>query len=296
MKRRISLALLALISCWSAKPALAEEAMRYVHHADPAAGEARNAYSWRVLAAALERTRPRFGDYSLTPASLIDERPNATSLIKGEAGITVSVFTPQASYDDRLIPVRIPIDRGLLGFRILLIEAADQAKFAAVTGLSGLKSMKIGALVSWNDVAIMRHAGIEVVTGESFDGLFKMLAARRFDALSRGASEIERDYRDRRKTLPGIAIEQSLVLHYPMPVYFWFRNDSEGQRLAERANQGLREMQADGTLDALFHQEFDPLLKRLDLAHRHLIELENPLLPDDEPLAERGLWYDPRRR
>jgi hypothetical protein len=120
-----------------------------------------------------------------------------------------------------------------------------------------------------------------------------MLAAGRFDALSRGAGEIEHDLDERRKELPGIVVERSLVLHYPLPVYFWFRADEEGKALAERVGLGLRQMVADGSLDGLFHQEFDPILASLDLAHRHIIELKNPLLSADEPLADSSLWYKP---
>jgi len=50
---------------------------------------------------------------------------------------------------------------------------------------------------------------------------------------------------------------------------------------------------ADGSFDALFHEEFDPLLAPLDLAHRRIIELGNPLLPADEPLGDKSLWYRP---
>lgn len=270
--------------------------MRYVHHGDLAGSESRNLYSWQLLAAALDRTRARYGAYTLDVSPLVEERPNGTSLIAGEGGITVSVLTSRASFADKLIPVRIPIDRGLLGYRLLLIRDADQARFRGLAKSRDLRSVSFGALSSWTDAPIMRQAGLTVETGDSFDGLFKMLAAHRFDALSRGVGEIESDLADRRKNLPGLAIEQSLLLHYPMPVYFWFRNDAEGRKLAERVETGLRAMLADGSFDTMFHRKFDSQLARLDFAHRQVIELENPLLPPDEPLDDRSLWYEPQRK
>ncbi len=267
--------------------------MRFIYHSEPGGDESRNAYSWRLLEAALEHSRTGYGDYVLAPSVLADERPKATSLLKGDGGITVSVFTPRADYEGKLIPVRIPIDRGMLGYRLLLIHKGDEARLAAVRNLDDLKRLKFGALDSWVDVPIMRHAGLTVVTGDSFDGLFKMLSARRFDALSRGAGEAERDLDARRKDLPDAIVEPGLILHYPLPVYFWFRNDRDGRRMAERVRVGLRKMLADGSFDRLFHQEFDPVLIPLDLAHRRVIELENPLLSAAEPLADKSLWYVP---
>ena len=292
--QQVRSALLALFLCLSVGPVLADEPMRFIYHRDPSSDDSRNAYAWRLLGAALDHTRGRYGDYVLAPSDIADERPNAASLLHGEGRISVSVFTPRIEYAGKLIPVRIPIDRGVLGYRLLLIHAGDQAEFEAVRGLDDLKQVRFGALASWVDVAVMRQAGLTVVTGDSFDGLFKMLSARRFDVLSRGAGEIEHELETRGKTLPDIVLERTLVLHYPLPVYFWFRDDREGRRMAERVRTGLRAMLADGSFDALFHQEFDPLLAPLDLGHRRIIELDNPLLPAGEPLMEPSLWYVPQ--
>ncbi len=293
MSSRAASALLALFLCLSTGTAIAGEPMRYTYHRDPGSDDSRNAYAWRLLGAALDRTRDRFGDYVLAPSETVDERPNAASLLRGEGRISVSVFTPRTDYVGKLVPVRIPIDRGVLGYRLLLIHAGDQEKFDTVRGLRDLGPLRFGALASWADAEILRHAGLTVVTGDSFDGLFKMLSARRFDVLGRGAGEVGRDLATQRKNLPDVVVERTLALHYPLPVYFWFRGDQEGHRMAERVRTGLRAMLADGSFDALFHQEFDPIIAPLDLAHRHIIELENPLLPADEPLADRSLWYRP---
>lgn len=290
MKRWLLLVLLA----WAMmESALADEPMRFIYHREPGGDEARNAYSWRLLEAALERTRSRYGDYVLAPSAFADERPNAVSLLKGDGGITVSVFTPRADYAGKLVPARVPIDRGVLGYRLLLIHEGDQARFATARTLDDLKSLKFGALASWADVAIMKHAGLSVVTGDSFEGLFRMLTARRFDALSRGAGEIAHELAERRKALPGVVIERSLILHYPMPVYFWFRNTPEGRQSAARVEAGLWAMQADGSFEAFFRQKFAETIARIEHDRRLVIELDNPLLGDHEPLKDKRLWYRP---
>src|ERR1700761_679852 len=99
--------ILPLLAALLLRPAVADEAMRYIYHRDAASDPARNAYAWRLLETALERTRPLYGDYVLSPNSLIDERPNAASLLRSEGGLSVSVFTPRSEYSGKLIPVRI---------------------------------------------------------------------------------------------------------------------------------------------------------------------------------------------
>jgi hypothetical protein len=97
----------------------------------------------------------------------------------------------------------------------------------------------------------------------------------------------------RQKDLPGVVIEKHLALHYPMPAYFWFPNTEDGKKRAERIRVGLTEMIKDGSFQVLFDQEFGPLIKQLDLEHRVVIELPNPLLGGEEPWGDASLWYHP---
>lgn len=56
---------------------------------------------------------------------------------------------------------------------------------------------------------------------------------------------------------------------------------------------GLTEMIKDGRFQTLFDQEFGPLIKRLDMDHRVVLEIPNPLLGEEEPLGNASLWYHP---
>jgi len=297
MKRalRIVLALGLLgVALLGAMPVAADSVMSFIYHRDEGDDvDRRNQYLWRVLRGALDHTRPGWGDYVLEPSIAMHQKRRIHVLENNESGINVSLFPAQRGLDDKLIPVRIPIDRGMLGYRVLLIRESDQPAFSAVKSIADLKAFKFGLLGWWEDVAIMRNAGMTVVPGTSYEGLFKMLGAGRFDALSRSSSEVTQEFDLRRKDLPGVAIEEHLLLHYPMPAYFWFPNTDDGRHRAERVREGLTQMLRDGTLQALFDEEFGPLIKRLDLDHRLVIELANPLLGDNEPLDDPSLWYKP---
>jgi len=289
----LALALLGVAS-FMAMPAPADSVMSFIYHRDEGYDvDQRNQYLWRVLRGALEHTRSAWGDYALEPSIAMHQRRRVHVLEKNESGINVSLFPAQRGLDDKLVPVRIPIDRGMLGYRVLLIRETDQPAFSAVRSIEDLKYVRFGLLGWWEDVAVMKAAGMTVVPGTSYEGLFKMLGAGRFDALSRSSSEVTQEFDLRRKDLPGVAIEKHLLLHYPMPAYFWFPNTDDGRRRAERVREGLTQMLRDGTLQALFDEEFGPVIKRLDLDQRLVIELANPLLGDNEPLDDPSLWYKP---
>jgi hypothetical protein len=83
--------------------------------------------------------------------------------------------------------VRLPIDKGLLGYRMFLVREADLPRFATVRTLDDLRKLRVGQGKDWIDVPILRKAGFPVVEGTSYPGLFAMLAAGRFD-FSRAAS------------------------------------------------------------------------------------------------------------
>lgn len=284
---------LALALVLGAGPAMADPVMTYIYHRDEGDIDIRNQYLWRVLRGALERTRDRYGDYVLEPSIAMHEKRRIYVLEHNEAGINVSLFPAQKGLDDKLVAVKIPLDRGMLGYRVLLIRADEQAQFDKVHSLEGLKQFTFGLLSFWEDVQILEASGLKVVPGTSYEGLFKMLGSGRFDAFDRSSSEVVQEFDLRQKDLPGVIIEKHLLLHYPMPAYFWFPNTEDGRKRAERVRIGMTEMIKDGTFQQLFDQEFGPIIKRLDMDHRTVIELPNPLLGDGDPLNDASLWYHP---
>lgn len=252
-----------------------------------------NDYAWKVLREALDRTVDKYGPYSLKPSPAISGRPRPVALANHELGINVNVFPDSPAVGEGVIPVPIPVDRGMLGYRVLLIREADQGMFDAVGSLDQLKALRFGSLTPWVDADIMRDAGLTVVTGYSYDGLFRMLMSSRFDGLNRSVTEIQQEYARLKGQMPGLAIERGLLLHYPIPSYFWVANSSEGRHMAERIHAGLMSMVDDGTLEARFNAEFGQLIAQLDLAHRRVIELPNRTLLAKAPLDDPRLWYRP---
>jgi len=255
----------------------------------------RQVFAWQVLREALERTRPAYGPYVMrvTEVSLLQRRL-LQAMDQGGRDINVALL-PIAQDNTRhsAFPVRVPVIGGLWGYRVLLVAAERQARFEQVRTLDDLKSVTIGQSLYWADTEILRTAGLQVVTGESYEGLFRMLAAGRFDAFSRSVTEAVTEYASHRDLKPALAIEPHLLLHYPMPEYFWFPGDPAGRRLAQRAEDGLSLMVADGSLCRMVEKAFGDSLRALDLSHRTVIEIPNPQIGPEDHLDEPAYWCNP---
>lgn len=92
---------------------------------------------------------------------------------------------------ERLLPVRVPLRRGLLGLRLLLATAERAPEIAESPSLFELqRRFRLGHGADWGDLALMRRCGFRVVTSNGYAGLFRMLEADRFDFLSRAVSEV----------------------------------------------------------------------------------------------------------
>ena len=250
-------------------------------------------FHWQVLAAALERTRAAYGDFrivALTPAPISRQR---YELSHPNSPISVAAFSGVPDNTAGLVPVRIPVEQGLQSYRVLLIREGDQGRFDRIRSLDDLKALRFGLLPGWTDARVMARNGMTLVEGQSYAGLFRMLSAGRFDAFSRGTAEVIDDFTRGRQMVPGLAIEKHLLLHYSLPVYFWFSDEEEGRRRAERVRAGLTSMIEDGSLAAMVQARYRTDLAELNLAGRLVLELSNPLLDGLDPLDDDRLWFRP---
>jgi ABC-type amino acid transport substrate-binding protein len=256
--------------------------------------DSRYDYDWEVLRAALEKTATPYAPCTLHASKVSMEESRANGELAA-AGGRINVFSRSTTLalEQQFLPVRIPVDKGLLGYRLLLVRAADLPRFAEVRTLQDLRALRAGQGSNWADVAILRAAGIPVVEGNSYDGLFSMLMARRFDYFSRALDEALREIDEHRASHPQMALEPGLLLYYPLPRYFFVRRDAEGRQLAQRIAAGLEIMIRDGTLDQLFQRYKGKSIEQADLPHRRLIKIDNPGLPPETPLSRSELWYNP---
>jgi hypothetical protein len=279
----------------AAAPSVNESVLIVRYPCPESATDVRLRYPLAVLRAALECTERDDGPFQIDQTGdVMNEQLMMRRLEAGSDDVDVQSRPTSVEDERHLAPIRIPIDRGLLGWRICLIRAADQPEFDQIHDLDGLRHITIGQGRDWNDVPIYQANGFRVVTGAVYDGLFEMLANSRFDAFPRGVQEVFDEFDARRQALPALAIEHSLLIHYPLVRYFWVAHSDKGERLRKRLTRGLEAMVADGSLKRLFYRFMSSAIERAGFKDRRIIEIANPLLPSTVPLDRPDLWFDPR--
>jgi hypothetical protein len=118
-----------------------------------------------------------------------------------------------------------------------------------------------------------------------------MLIAGRFDYFSRGIGEALPEYDQHKARLPDLWIEETILLYYPYPVYFFVNR--QYPQLAERVQRGLQLMLEDGSFDEYFLKYHDRMLTQAQVEDRKLFRVDNPFLPSGVPYDREELWFDP---
>jgi hypothetical protein len=272
-------------------PAWAGGTLEVMHQGPESVGDKRDEYYWQLLDAALRRTTQRWGDYRVVAAPMMNGLRAIEQLEFNKLNVIARTTTQKL--EDSLRPIRIPLDKGLLGYRVFLIRRDMQARLDGVRSLDDLRQFSIGQADFWADATILRNSGFKVVTGDRYEGLFPMLTAGRFDLFSRSVAEVTAELQVRQQQFPDLVIEKRLLLYYPMPRYFFVRRDAAGEQLAQRIEDGFNMMIKDGSFDSLFNARKASFEKVLNLKERRLFRIPNPLLPDQTPLNNAKLWYAP---
>ncbi len=285
-----TIAVVGLIGTALLHPAARSDPMRYVYPPPESGADVRMHFYWDILQLALEATHPTWGSFSMQASQKVMTPARAEMQLDNSLEITVMARTTSQAREKSLIPIRIPLDKGLTGYRLFLIKASKQTALSGIRSTRELRQFRIGQAANWIDVEILRNAGLDVVTGPTYEGLFSMLEADRFDLLSRGVNEISAELAANAQAHPNLAIEKKLVLYYPLPRYFFFARTPEGEKLARRAEEGLRILLRNGVFQkryAVFKKSF---LADLHLSGRRVIRIANPMLPPQTPLADKTLW------
>lgn len=283
--RHLLAALLLVCPLWAQA-----QAMRYVYPPPESGSDTRLNYYWELLQAALDETVPQWGPYLLQASPKVMNAGRAELLLSAATDISVMARTTSIARENALRPIRIPLDKGLTGYRLFLIKADTQAWTDPVRTLPQLQTLSIGQGATWVDSDILRANGFRVVTAPTYELLLPMLDSGRFDLFSRGVNEISHELAAGRQTFPALAIERKLLLYYPLPRYFFFPRTPEGEQLAQRAEAGLRMLIKNGKFERRYQAFKKTILSDISLGGRRVFSIPNPLLPTETPLADRSLW------
>jgi hypothetical protein len=250
-------------------------------------GDHRFDYARQLLQLALSKVGT---EYRIQTADIAMNQERQVQELEAGRTIDVGPIPSSAEREARLLPIRIPLNKGVLGWRLGLIRKGDQGLIAGVHTLEDLKGVRIAQGQEWPDTQILRANGIPVITAPRYEGLFSMLTGKRFDYFPRSVMEI---WDEQASNANALEVEPHLALHYFYDAYFMVNR--KNTRLAQDIRDGLEKAIADGSFDRLFLQYFGERLRNAHLETRTVIELKNPLLTPGTPSDRPELWYDHRR-
>ena len=248
----------------------------------------RDVYQLQLLKLALQKAH---SDVELKPHAVFMLQVRAMREVEQASGLDIVWTMTSREREQALLPIRIPIDRGLIGWRLLLVKAAAVPRFADITAIDGLKPLRGGQGADWPDTPILRASGLAIDESARYGDLFQKLAAGRIDYFPRSVQEIQGELENHRAE--DFAVEPTLALHYPAAMYFFV--NKQRPELAAEIRKGLEIALGDGSFEALFRQNFGKILKQANLGNRRVFEMGNPLLPPETPLGDARLWYRPGR-
>lgn len=253
------------------------------------ANDRRYEYQTDLLDMVLARTVDRYGAYELVELPYPVTRNRALQMLIAGEDLHVQGEASKPDWTEALNVVRIPIRKGIQGYRLFLIEESSQPALSQVTSLDELREFPTGSGAQWSTRRILEEAGFTVVTAPNYEGLFHMLALGRFATFSRGLNEVFQELDAHADSLPQLSIETDLALFIPLPTYFFVCPNRPD--LAERIEAGLRDMIADGSFDAFFLEHHAAMIARAGLEDRLVFSLDNPNITDDPALEDESLWF-----
>lgn len=209
-------------------------------------------YYTELLKLALEHTATTHGAYKIRHMEIQSERERLRKLLlNGELDILWSSSTPER--EKTFLPIYSEINKGLTGYRVLLINKRNRKVFEKVNTLVTLQQLTAGSGLHWSGTKLLKLNNISVVTAASHESLFKMLAKNRFDYLMRNIQEISstNDLIDWFGLERELEIFDKLLVYHAIPYYFFVAPDNH--KVAERIEVGISRAKSDGSFDRVFN-------------------------------------------
>ncbi|MFV8572459.1 hypothetical protein ACNQ6O_14730 [Marinobacter sp. SBS5] len=247
-----------------------------------------------LIQLALEKT-PEYGDFKLIRSQELSQGRVLRELANPESRLVDIANVATSPERERfLTPIPIPVDGGLLGFRVCLVLPENLTKFDDIQSLEDLhtRNLRIGQGAHWPDTPILESNGVNVVTHSRYEILFAMLRNQRFDCFARGISEVM--FEMGRAETKGLVVEPTLLFAYAMPSYLFVGPDD--LETAQRLQLGLERAIVDGTFASYLKRSFGDSVAELKLDSRTVITLDNPHLTEDSEHVARNILDNLKRR
>ncbi len=191
--------------------------------------------------------------------------------------------------EQQVLPVRIPLVMGMLGYRVAMTHSDNLYKFESIEDLKYYTACQVRY---WTDVDILDHNKFNVVATGSYENTFQLTHKKRCDYFPRAIFEAYPELEASKKRFPGLAIFDDVLLYYPFPFYAFTSHDNK--KLNGMLYDGLKQLAYSGEMLALMQRSevTRHLFPLSQWKNKQIVRLQNPFLPEATPTDDPHLWLD----
>lgn len=203
--------------------------------------------------------------------------------------IQVAFLATSEAYEVDYLPIRIPVLQGMLGYRVLL---TTQDRLEKVDQLKTLKDLQNKAIAGfglhWEGTRVLRQNHLLMVESSHYAHLFENLSTGKVDYIPRSLNEVFNEIAEQKRHGNEFFLSSKAAFFHPHYRYMFVARYN--YKLAERLEKGLTMALEDGSFKAIFDKHFGHVKSYLAEHPHHVIQLENPLLPENMPHVYKEWW------
>jgi len=177
-----------------------------------------------------------------------------------------------------LLPISIPIYKGLIGWRVFYIRSEEQDVFSQVNNVNDLQKFLAIQRFDWPDYKILLANDLNVEGDIAFNKMHDAVISGLADYYPRSILEVIGESNNYKLKNKGLSIERSLLIKYPSAHNFFV--NTKDVMLAKTIEKGFKIAIKDGSFASLFLRYYGENLKALELDKRRTFELKNPYFPE----------------
>lgn len=247
----------------------------FTYQSKESATDERRDYSKALLQLALEKTIAQYGPYKLVPSGMMNAaRSEKIAKNGGIENFIIKLSASKKRMEDMAF-INFPVDRGIVGYRVFFVSPKVKDRLKNVETLEQLQNFSIGQGIGWLDIDILNYNGFKVITGTTYEGLFRMVALGRFDLFPRGVNELYGEFESHRQ-IKDLVFDDSIALYYPLPRFFF--TTKKNNKAVSRIAEGLSVAYKDGSFNKLWEKYYLQSIEFVNLKHRKIIRIDNPFL------------------
>lgn len=242
--------------------------------------DVRYSYYLDLLKLSLDKTSSKYGSYKFeTEFADVTRQRLATYLADGSPYVDVIWTGTNIQREEIMLPVRIPLLKGLKGYRLLIINKDREKEFDKIDSINDLKKLIAVQGVDWPDKDILLANGFKIETNPNYNGMFLMVENKRVDYFPRAINEPFEELRLRPDL--NLTIAKKVMIYYPLPNYFFV--NIKKPELRNRVEEGLNIAIKDGSFDKIFynHPSNKELFQKVNFKNMRIFKVENPYLTQE---------------